>query len=49
MAAQAIAAGEKFTNHNLTVKRAGAGVSPMLWDKVIGQVAQKDYEEDELI
>ncbi|MBC8199710.1 MAG: hypothetical protein H8E80_06665 [Desulfobacteraceae bacterium] len=25
------------------------GVSPMLWDKVIGQVAQKDYENDELI
>ncbi|OIP86930.1 MAG: N-acetylneuraminate synthase [Syntrophaceae bacterium CG2_30_49_12] len=49
VAAQAIAAGEKFTNHNLTVKRPGTGVSPMLWDKVIGQVAQKDYEKDDLI
>jgi len=49
VAAQVIAAGEKFTNNNLTVKRPGTGVSPMLWDKVIGQVAQKDYEEDELI
>jgi len=49
VAAQAIATGEKFTNDNLTVKRPGTGVSPMLWDKVIGQVAQKDYEEDELL
>ncbi|MBW2569941.1 MAG: hypothetical protein JRD93_15260 [Deltaproteobacteria bacterium] len=49
VAAQPIAAGEKFTNDNLTAKRPGTGVSPMLWNKVIGQVAQKDYEEDELI
>ena len=49
VAAQPIFAGEKFTNNNLTVKRPGTGVSPMLWDKVIGQVAQKDYEKDELI
>ena len=49
VAAQAIATGEKFTNNNLTAKRPGAGLSPMLWDKVIGQVAQKDYEKDELI
>ena len=49
VASQAIAAGEKLTNDNLTAKRPGTGVSPMLWDKVIGQVAQKDYEKDELI
>jgi len=49
VAAQAIAAGEKFTNDNLRVKRPGTGVYPMLWDEVIGQVTQKDYEEDELI
>jgi len=49
VAAKPIDAGEKFTNHNLTAKRPGTGVSPMLWDKVIGQVAQKDYEKDELI
>jgi len=36
-------------NDNLTAKRPGTGVSPMLWDKVIGQVAQEDYEKDELI
>jgi len=49
VASQAIAAGEKFASDNLTAKRLGTGVSPMLWDKVIGQVAQKDYEKDELI
>ena len=40
---------ESFTEENLTVKRPGTGISPMRWDEVIGQVAQKDYEEDELI
>jgi len=49
VAAQTIATGEKFSDDNLTTKRPGTGVSPMLWDKVIGQVAQKDYEKDELI
>ena len=41
--------GESFTEENLTAKRPGTGISPMRWDEVIGQVAQKDYEEDELI
>ncbi len=41
--------GEKFTEINLTVKRPGNGVSPMLWDEYIGKVALKDYSEDELI
>jgi sialic acid synthase SpsE len=34
---------------NITAKRPGAGISPMRWDEVLGQVAQKDYEKDELI
>ena len=41
--------GESLTEENLTIKRPGTGISPMRWDEVIGQVAQKDYEEDELI
>lgn len=31
------------------IKRPGTGISPMRWDEVLGQVAQKDYERDDLI
>jgi len=41
--------GESFTTENLTAKRSGTGISPMRWNEVVGQVVQKDYEEDELI
>lgn len=41
--------GDVFTEHNLTVKRPGTGISPMRWNEIIGQVAQKDYLADELI
>ncbi len=41
--------GELFTEENLTVKRPGAGISPMKWDFVIGKIAVKDFEVDELI
>lgn len=44
-----IAKGEVFTAENITVKRPGHGISPMNWDEVVGKVAQKDFEEDELI
>jgi N,N'-diacetyllegionaminate synthase len=49
VAAKNIQKGESFTEENLTIKRPGTGISPMRWDEVIGQVAQKGYEEDELI
>ena len=49
VAATAIRAGECFTEANLAVKRPGTGISPMCWDEFIGQVAQKDYQKDELI
>jgi len=49
VAARNISKGELFTEENLTVKRPGTGISPMRWDEILGQVAQKDYEEDELI
>jgi N,N'-diacetyllegionaminate synthase len=49
VAARNIRKGESFTEENLTAKRPGTGISPMRWDKVIGQVAQKDYGKDELI
>lgn len=41
--------GELFTEENITVKRPGKGISPMLWDEVIGTVAKKDFFADELI
>lgn len=41
--------GEILTEENLTVKRPGTGISPMLWDTVIGTVATKDYNSNDLI
>lgn len=49
VAVRDIRKGDLFTEENLAVKRPGRGISPMRWEEVIGQVAQKDYEEDELI
>lgn len=45
----AIKKGDLLTEENLTVKRPGSGLSPMLWDEVIGTIAIKDYEEEDLI
>ncbi len=41
--------GETLTEENLTTKRPGDGLSPMLWDEVIGTKAIRDFEEDERI
>lgn len=49
VASKKIAIGEVLTEDNITVKRPGNGITPMLWDSVIGQKAQKNFEEDELI
>ena len=48
-ARQFIGKGTMFSEDNLIAKRPGTGYSPMLWNKVVGQIAQKDYHADELI
>lgn len=49
VAARDIKAGETLTEDNITVKRPGNGISPMLWDSVIGTKAIMDFKYDELI
>jgi len=49
VASRAIKAGEILSAENITTKRPGTGISPMLWDKVVGQIAQRHYQADELI
>lgn len=49
VASQAIRAGEVFSAKNITTKRPGTGISPMKWDDVMGRVATRDIEADELI
>lgn len=49
VAAKCIHRGELFTEDNLTVKRPGNGISPMKWNEVIGQKANREFYEDELI
>ena len=49
VAARPILAGELFSEANLTAKRPGTGVSPMLWDQWIGRPASRDFATDELI
>ena len=44
-----IAKGEIFTDQNITCKRPGGGISPMMWDKVLGMTATHDFEPDQLI
>lgn len=49
VAARPIRKGELFSEENITVKRPGNGVSPMLWDTVIGRPAPADFDYDALI
>ena len=49
VAATVIRVGEAFTEHNMTVKRPGTGISPMRWDEVVGRKATMDFQVDDLI
>jgi N,N'-diacetyllegionaminate synthase len=41
--------GEVFSEKNITTKRPGNGLSPMQWDNVVGKIAHKNFNEDDLI
>ena len=49
IALTAIKKGELLTEANITTKRPGTGISPMRWNEVLGAMAIRDFEEDELI
>lgn len=49
VAARAIAAGELFSEENLTVKRPGTGISPMQLPELLGRPAPRAYAADEVI
>jgi N-acetylneuraminate synthase len=49
VAVRAIAAGETLSAENLTVKRAGLGITPMRWWEAIGTAAPRAYGPDEAI
>ena len=49
VAARPVAAGEILSEENLTTKRPGTGLSPMLWDTVIGTPAPRDLQKDDLL
>ncbi|WP_085445747.1 N-acetylneuraminate synthase [Magnetofaba australis] len=49
VAARAIQPGEPFSADNVTAKRPGTGISPMFWDAVMGEKANRAYQADELL
>lgn len=49
VAIKKIEKGEIFNESNIGVKRPGKGLSPMRWDEVIGKLAKRNFEEDEII
>lgn len=48
-AAAPIKKGEKFTGDNIAAMRPGGGLSPMLWDKVVGRRARRAFAPGEKI
>lgn len=49
VAKKSIRKGQLLSEENITVKRPGDGISPMKWFDILGTVAIRDFEEDELI
>ncbi len=49
VALRPIGRGEAFCAENMGAKRPGTGLSPMMWDEVVGRTANKDFAVDEMI
>ncbi|GHV54794.1 N-acetylneuraminate synthase [Synergistales bacterium] len=49
VAAKPVKKGGVFTEENLLFKRPGTGIPPSKYWEYIGKIAERDYEEDELI
>ena len=49
VAKTAIKKGEAFTVENITTKRPANGISAMKWKELMGTIAKKDYNAEELI
>ena len=49
VASKKIRKGEILSSENITTKRPGSGINPMQWNEIIGTVAIRDFDEDELI
>ena len=41
--------GDIFTSLNVSIKRPGSGISPMRYDEIIGRIAIKDFDLNDLI
>jgi len=49
VASKKITKGEILSVKNLTVKRPGLGISAIKWDEIVGTIAEKDYDIDDMI
>lgn len=46
VAKKTIKKGESFSEENITTKRPEGGLSPMKWKEILGQKANRDFQED---
>ncbi|HNS16155.1 MAG TPA: SAF domain-containing protein, partial [Syntrophorhabdaceae bacterium] len=49
VASRDIKKGEALSEENITTKRPGTGLNPMMWYKVIGRKAKRNFRADEQI
>jgi N,N'-diacetyllegionaminate synthase len=49
VASKLIKIGDRFSAENMTTKRPGTGISPMMWDEVVGRFASHEFKADQLI